>query len=81
MRAGVMNRHDLDVQLVPATVRFLVLDTRIRELHVPVEAGQVVLTPPFFDLRLVAIGTAIAVSTATIPLLQKLLVLAPQLVV
>ena len=76
-----MERHDFDVDVIQAAVDIDILDARIREMHVPVEVRQVVFARPFLNLRLTAIGPAIAIGTTSIPLLQELLVLSFQLAV
>ena len=81
MRAAVVERDDLDIQMVQAAVGIDVLDARIRELHVPIGVGQVVLGCPFSNLGFVAIRPAVTVGAAAIPLLEELLILALELVV
>jgi hypothetical protein len=78
--APVVRRHDLDVECVIASVD-VVLDADVRELDVAlVVARQVVLPGPVLNLQRVAIGSAVAVVTIAIALLQELLILAFQVV-
>jgi hypothetical protein len=80
MRASIMRREHLDIEGVIAAVG-VVFDAHIRELYVPVfVARQVMLERPRPHLLDVAIGTAIAVFLIGIPLLQKLLILALEIV-
>jgi hypothetical protein len=75
-----VRRHHLDVKRVVAAVD-VVLDANVRELEVPlVVTRQVVLSCPALDLQRVAVGPAIAVAPVAIPLLKKLLILGPELV-
>src|SRR5437867_520232 len=67
--------------MIQSAIGVLVFDPRVREMNVPIEVRQVVLASPVLNLRSIAVGTTIAVAAATIPLLQKLLVLALQVVV
>src|SRR3989442_1364369 len=71
--AAVMERHDLDVEMVQTALDVDVLDARVGELHVPVGVRQVMLVGPFPNLRLVAVGPAVAIGAATVPLLEELL--------
>lgn len=80
MGASVVRRHHLDVERVIASID-VVLDADVRELDVAlVVAGKVVLPCPVLDLQRIAIGSAIAVVTIAIALLQELLILAFQVV-
>jgi hypothetical protein len=75
-----VRRHDLDVERVITPID-VVLDAHVRELDVaPIVAGKVVLPCPILDLQRSAIGSAIAVVTIAIALLQKLLIFALQVV-
>ncbi|MGH9407828.1 MAG: hypothetical protein ACRD1V_00080, partial [Vicinamibacterales bacterium] len=76
-----MDRQDLEITMVQATVLVDVLDARIRKMHVAVEVGQIVFIGPVLDLGLVSIGTAVAVGATSIVLLQELLVFALEFVV
>ena len=76
-----MQSDDLDVDVIETTVTVDVLDACVREMHMPVEVGQVALSRPIRNLRFIAIWPAVAVCTTAIPLLQEPLVLALQLVV
>ena len=78
--ASVVRRHDLDVERVIASID-VVLNPHVRELHVPlVVARQFVLPGPVLNLQRVTVGSAIAVVTIAIALLQELLILAFQVV-
>ena len=76
-----MNRGDLYVFHITATVRMFVLDANIRELDAIVQDRQVVLGRPLFDFFTASIGPAIAIRAIAVSLLQELLVLALQFVV
>jgi len=78
--ASVVRRHDLDIERVIAPID-VVLDAHVWELDVPlVVARQVVLPGPVLNLQRVTVGSAIAVVTIAIALLQELLILAFQVV-
>ena len=76
-----MDSNHLDVDVVPAAVGILVLDARIREMHLVIEVRQLVLACPFLDLVRVAIGMAVVVVADAITFVQPLLVVALELVV
>ena len=59
----------------------LVLDSEVWKMDALVEVWKVVLSSPFFDLALVAIGSAVAVAPAAIVLLQPFLVFALEFVI
>src|SRR5947209_20004397 len=77
VRTPVMDGHDLDVLVVPASVGFLVFDPQIGEMDLLVEVRQ----RPCFNLARVAIGVSVVVVPVPIALVQPLLVLALELVV
>ncbi len=80
MGTSVVRRHDLDVDRVIASMD-VVLDADVRELDVTlVVARKVVISCPVLDLQRIAIGSAVAVVTIAIALLQELLILAFQVV-
>ena len=81
MSAAVVQSDDLDVDVIETTVTVDVLDACVREMHMPVEVGQLALSRPIRNLRLNAIWPPIAIRTAAVPLLQEPLVLALQLVI
>src|SRR5882672_6194580 len=78
MRAAIVGRHDLHVE-VPALTLELVLDAEVGEVHPVVEVGQIVLARPLLDLAVVATGPPIIVPAISIPFLKELLVLTLQL--
>jgi hypothetical protein len=49
MSAAIVERHDLDVQVVQTAINIDVLDARIRELHVSVGVRQIMLARPICD--------------------------------
>src|SRR4029453_13128965 len=77
MSAAVVGRKQLDV-LVGFPPIDLVLDAVVGEVHLTVEVRQVVFASPVPDLPLVAVGAAVAVGAVSVVFLQKLLVLALQ---
>jgi hypothetical protein len=81
MTASVVQRLDFDVERPRTPVAVLVLDAHIGKLDVAVLLRKLVLNGPAMDLLGRSIGPPVAVRLAAIPLLQKLLVLALQLVI
>ena len=81
MSPAVVPGDDLNVLVALATVTVLVLDPRVREMDAPVEVGQLVFSSPRPHFMLVSVRPAVAVRTATVPLLQEPLILSLQLVV
>ncbi len=79
MRASVVLRHDLDVLVAVASLKF-VLDPEIGEMHRVIEVREVVLARPVFNFARVAIRPSITVRTVSIPLLEKALVLTLEVV-
>jgi hypothetical protein len=80
MGTAIVRRHDLDVERVLTAVD-VVLDAHVGELDVAmVVTRQVVLSCPVLNLQRIAIGSAIAVVTIAVALLQELLILAFQVV-
>src|SRR3954463_12600752 len=61
MGPTVVERCDLDVLDVAATVRPLVFKAQIRKVDVPVEERQVVLVGPLLDLSRIPVWTPISV--------------------
>ena len=57
-----MRGHHVDVVVVEAPVRLLVLDPQVREVHLAVEVRQVMLERPVADLFGRAIGVAVVVA-------------------
>ncbi len=77
MSAAIVGREQLDV-LMELPAIDLVLDAVIREVHLVVQVRQIVLARPVTDLILVAARAAVAVRSVAVVVLQKLLVLALQ---
>ena len=73
--------HHVDIVVVQAPVRLLVLDPQIRKVHLAVEIRQVVLERPVADLFGRAIGVAVVVAAVPVALVQPALVVALELVV
>src|SRR5437667_11657187 len=81
MGAAVMVRRDLNIVVVPAAVRFLVLEARIGEVHLVIEVRELVLERPGADLFLGSIRMSVVVVTVAIPFMKPLLVVALELVI
>src|SRR4051794_4220353 len=75
MSASVVRREQLDVLVVFPAVD-LVLDAVVREVHLAIEVRQVVLACPLADLVFAAVRSSVAVCSASVVVLQELLVLA-----
>ena len=67
-----MFREDLDILVTVAAIE-LVLDPEIRDVHVPVEVGQVVFPRPVLDRARVPVRASIAIRAVAIALLEELL--------
>jgi len=78
VRAAVVGGENFNVLVTVAAVE-IVFDPEIGKVHPGVEVRQVVFTRPVFDLALVTIGPAVAVRVVAVVLLEKLLILAPQI--
>ena len=78
---AIVAGHDLDVLVTRAPVAILVLDARVREMHLLVVVRQVVLARPQRDLLRLAIWSAVAVLPTAIVLLKEPLVVPLELVV
>jgi hypothetical protein len=76
-----MGCQDLEIFDLTATVGPLVLDTEIRELDMIVDDGQGVHVCPLVDFLARPVGPPIRIGSITIGLLEKLLILALQLIV
>jgi len=61
MAAAIVNRRDLDVDAIPASIRQFVLDAQVREVDLLVEVRQLVLQRPLLDLSVVTIWPAVRV--------------------
>src|SRR3954454_11987301 len=81
MGTSVVERCDLDVLDVAAAVRPLVFKAQIRQVDVPVEERQIVLVRPLLDLSRIPVWTSISVGPFAVSIVEKLLVLAFELVV
>jgi hypothetical protein len=77
----IVRRDDLDVLSAPAAVRLLILDARVREMHLFVEVRQVVFACPFANLVGRPIGSSVAVVVILVALVQPTLILALELVI
>jgi hypothetical protein len=75
MSAAVVRREQLDVFVAFAPIHF-VFNPVIREVHLTLEIGQVVLARPVADLFLAAVRPSVAVRSIAVVVLQELLVLA-----
>ena len=81
MSAAIVRRDDLDVLSAPPAVGLLILDARVRKMHLLIEVRQVVFTCPFANLVWRAIGPSIAVIVVFVALVQPALILALELVI
>lgn len=79
MGAAVMLGHHFDVLAAHVPVDVLVLDPQVWEMHLLVEAREVVILRSFFNLTGIAIRPSITVGSVTISFLEEPLVLAFQL--
>jgi hypothetical protein len=68
-------REQLDVLVLLAAIH-LVLDAVVREMHLAIEVRQAALACPVADLVLAAVRSSVAVCSASVMVLQELLVLA-----
>jgi hypothetical protein len=75
-----MRRGDLDVFGIAPAVRPFVFETKIREVHMPVEERKVMLERPPFDFTTVAVRPAVGVGMLAISFVKELLVLSLELV-
>src|SRR5688572_17828210 len=81
MSTAIVDGLDLEVERPQAAVAVLVLDARVGKLHVPILVRQLVIDGPAMDLLRRSIRPAVTVGSTAIALLQKLLVIALELVV
>src|SRR3954468_13732738 len=81
VRTAIVERCDLDVLDIVATVGPLVFKAEIGKVNVAVEVRQIVLLGPLFDLFRIAVRTAVGVRMIAVAIVEELLVLALQLVV
>jgi hypothetical protein len=80
MSASIVRRHHFEIERVIAAVD-VVLDARVRELHVtPFVAREVVFASPVPNLVKLPIWPAITVVAIAIPFLEELLIFAFQVV-
>jgi hypothetical protein len=79
--AAIVLGHHVNIIVVQAPVRLLVLDPQIREVHLAVEVRQVVVGRPVADLFRSAIGVAVVVAAFPVALVQPALIVALELVV
>jgi hypothetical protein len=75
--------QSLDLQIFRAlpAVAVVVLDASVGKLHMPIVLRKVVFQSPTMNLFWRSIGSAVAVRSTAIPLLEELLVLAFEFVV
>ena len=76
MRTPVVLRHDLDVTVILAAVRFAKLDAQIGEVNLIIEVREVVFPRPVPNLVSGPIGMSVVVVAVPIALVQPPLVLA-----
>ncbi|HEY7291666.1 MAG TPA: hypothetical protein VH583_17650 [Vicinamibacterales bacterium] len=81
MCAAIVERCDLDVLDVTTTVRPLVFQSEIGEVHVAVEERQVMLMRPLLDLSRISVWTSVGIGPVAISVVKELLILALELVV
>lgn len=83
MRTPIVLGHHLEVFVTATAVGVFVLETHVGEVHVPIiVVGQRVWVPrPSFDIFPRTIGSAVAVWSAAIALVQEALIVALQFVV
>src|SRR3954462_13994121 len=81
VRTAIVERCDLDVFDIVATIGPLVFQAKIGKVDVAVEERQVVLLRPLFDFSGIAVRTAVGVRVIAVAIVEELLVLALQLVV
>ena len=81
VRTAVMLRRDLDVVVVPSTIRLLVLNPEIREMDFVIEVRQVVFACPTLDFLCRPVGVSVVVVAVPIALMQPALVLTLELMV
>jgi hypothetical protein len=76
-----MERCDLDVLDVTAAVWPLVFKAHIRKVDVTVEERQIVLVRPLLDFSGITVRTSVGVTLVPVAVVEKLLILAFELVV
>ena len=81
MSAAIVRRDDLDVLSAPPAVGLLILDARVRKMHLLIEVRQVVFTRPFANLVWRSIGASVAVIVVFVALVQPALILSLELVI
>jgi hypothetical protein len=62
-----MRRHDLEVLEGPATVRQLVFDANVWEVHVAVDEREIVLTGPLRDFALSVVSFTRLLIASAVP--------------
>lgn len=75
MRAAVVLGRDLDVLVLPVVVSVLVLNADVGNVHVAIEAGEVVFARPGLNLTNVVVRAAVTVLSATVSPLPEALIL------
>ena len=81
MRTAVVERCHLDILEIAATVGPLVFQAKIGKVDVAVEERQIVLVRPLFNFSRVTIRTSVGVTLVPVAVVEKLLILAFELVV
>jgi len=76
-----MRCHDLEVFHLSLAVRSFVLDTHIREMHVPINDRKVPAGRPFGDLGCVALCVLLLLTPVTSLVPQEMLIVPLQFVV
>jgi len=81
VRASIVGRDHLDVLVVPASVRLLVLDSKIREMELVVEVRQIVFVRPVANLVRRPIRVAVVIPVVLVAFVQPPLIVALELVI
>jgi hypothetical protein len=79
--AAIVGRDDFDVLALQSTVRLMILDAEVREMHLLIEVRQVVLVRPLANLIGRAVGMSVVVVVVLVAFVEPTLVFALQLVV
>jgi hypothetical protein len=81
MRAAVMHRRHLNIDMVKHAIGIPILDAEVRDVDLVIEVRQVVFPGPVLDLPWLAIGPPVDMLPVAIPGVQPFLVLALELVI
>lgn len=79
--ASIVQGDDLDVTVIPASVRLLVLDAQVGKMHLFVEIWKVMITRPQLNFFRVAIRRSVRIVPITIAFMQPALIVALEFVV